>query len=68
VAVKIIGSVARRANSGGLEKSVQDLYWPLLLGAALLLAAGLVVLNSRAELWWEVAGLLAGVLTLAFVL
>lgn len=68
VAVKIIGSVARRANSSGLEKSVQDVYWPLLLGAALFLAAGVVVLSSRAELWWEVAALLAAIGTLAAVL
>jgi Ca-activated chloride channel homolog len=56
IANRIIGAARRRAGSLGIESIARDLYWPCLLAAAYLLAAGVVFAQERAELWLFAAG------------
>jgi Ca-activated chloride channel homolog len=56
IANKIIDATRRRAGSRGLEAANEELYWRFLLLAAALVAAGLLFLQERTELWLQVAG------------
>jgi Ca-activated chloride channel homolog len=56
IANRVIGAARRRAGSLGVESSARDLYWQCLLAAACLLAAGVVFVQERAELWLFAVG------------
>jgi Ca-activated chloride channel family protein len=56
IANKIIDAARRRAGSRGLEVANEELYWRFLLLAAVVMAAGLLFLQERAELWLQAAG------------
>ena len=66
VALRIIRDVQRSA-SGTLERreAFADLYWPLLLAAAILFGAGALLVTDRTQLWWQLAA--AGALLLVLV-
>jgi hypothetical protein len=51
IANRVITATRRRAGSAGVETEGTDLYWECLLVAAALLAAGVVFMQERAELW-----------------
>ena len=55
IATRIIDATRRRAGSRGLEEIAEDLYWRCLAAAAVLVAAGLIALRDRAELWMQLA-------------
>jgi Ca-activated chloride channel family protein len=68
VAFRIIDSVRRRAAPGAdseAEVSREELYWPFLFAAAVLLCAGTLVLRERTELAWQAAGGVAVILLVA---
>jgi Ca-activated chloride channel family protein len=65
IAFQIVGSARRRAAGVREERSLEDLYWPFLLAAGLVLGAGTCLLRDRTELAGQAAALLAGVLLLA---
>lgn len=65
VAFRIIGSVRRRAPISGSNESVEELYWPCLFAAAIVLCLGALLPKGDAELWWQAAGALTVVLLLA---
>ena len=64
---RIIDAARKRAGSRGLEVANEELYWRFLLAAAAFLAAGLLFLQERVELWLEAAGA-AAALTLVWTL
>ena len=65
MASRIIASVRRRAGSGQDLPRRQELYWPFLLAAAVVLCVGTTCLTTRMELWWQAAGAAATALALA---
>jgi hypothetical protein len=65
VASRIISSVRRRAPVTPREERREELYWRLLLAAALVLCPGALVLRHRTELIWQVIGALAAIVLLA---
>jgi Ca-activated chloride channel family protein len=56
IASRIISATRRRARSLGTESTARDLYWQCLLAAACLLAAGVIFMQERAELWLYTVG------------
>ena len=64
---RIIDAARKRAGSRGLEVANEELYWRFLLAAAVFLAAGLLFLQEKAELWLQAAGA-AVALTLVWTL
>jgi Ca-activated chloride channel family protein len=67
IAARIIGSVRRKAPVTPREERAEELYWRLLLAAALVLCPGTLALGQRTELWWLAAAALTAVLLLASV-
>jgi Ca-activated chloride channel family protein len=67
IANAIIDATRRRAQSGEIQESTRDLYWPaLLLGAAFLLL-GVLFLRDRASLVLQIAAAAAVLVVLARV-
>jgi Ca-activated chloride channel family protein len=56
IANRIINAARRRAGPLGVETGQRELYWQFLLGAAVLLVAGVVFMQERAELWLSALG------------
>jgi Ca-activated chloride channel homolog len=56
IANRIISAARRSAGPLGVESTARDLYWQCLLAAACLLAAGIVFMQERAELWLYTLG------------
>ena len=56
VALRIL-SDAQRSARGVVERreSFTDLYWGLLLAAAVVLGAATLLIEERAQLWWQLA-------------
>jgi Ca-activated chloride channel family protein len=67
VAVQIINNVRRRAPPAPVEESLEEIYWPFLLSAAVFLGLGTIAVTHRAELWWYAAGAAAAAVLLAIV-
>lgn len=68
VAFGVIDRLRGRAENTRLMESFEDLYWYLLVAAALVLCAGTLLLPSRTELAWHAAGAAGVVLLLLSVL
>jgi hypothetical protein len=56
IANRIISAARRRGGSAGLESTTRDLYWPFLFAGACLVAAGVVFMQERSELWLFTVG------------
>ena len=56
VANRIIEAARRRAGPASLEPKLQDVYWPFLIAAAVMMMAGLLFLRDRTELCLQLAG------------
>jgi hypothetical protein len=56
IANTIIDATRKRAGSRGLQVENEELYWRFLLLAGVFLAAGLLFLQERVELWLQLAG------------
>jgi len=56
IANRIIGAARRSAGPLEVESTARDLYWQCLLAAACLLAAGVLFMQERAELWLYTVG------------
>jgi hypothetical protein len=56
IANTIIDASRRRAGSRGLQEEAEELYWRCLVAAAMVLAAGVLFLQERVELWLQTAG------------
>jgi len=68
IAFRIIDSVRRRAKAveaAKAEERYEDLYWPFLFAAGVLLCAGTALLRDKTELWWQAAA--AAAVSLLFV-
>ncbi len=63
IANAIIDSTRRRANTGGVNETIQELYWRALLVAAVLVGLGVLFLRDQAALALQL-GAAAGVLVL----
>jgi hypothetical protein len=55
VANAIIDSTRRRANTGGLNETLQELYWRALLAAGILVVVGVLFLRDQAALALQLA-------------
>jgi hypothetical protein len=64
IAVRSIGNVRRRAPVAGSNDTIEELYWPCLFAAALVLCVGGLLPKTQVELWWQGAGALAALLVL----
>lgn len=58
VAARIIGSIRRRIPAADVEATTEELYWPLLFAAAVVLCLGTFLVRRRAELSWLAGGTL----------
>jgi Ca-activated chloride channel family protein len=56
IANRIIDAARKRAGTRGLEVESEELYWRFLLLAGAFMAAGLLFLQERVELWLQAAG------------
>ena len=56
IASRVINAARRRAGSLGVESGARDLYWQCLFAAACVLAAGVVFMQERGELWLYTLG------------
>jgi hypothetical protein len=65
VAMKIIGSVRRRAKVTQEVDRYEDVYWQFLFGAGIVLCLGTLLIKRSTELWWQAAAALAAVALLA---
>ncbi|MGH9257729.1 MAG: VWA domain-containing protein [Vicinamibacterales bacterium] len=65
VAAKIISSIRRRIPASQVDESTEELYWPLLFAAAVVLCLGTFTVRRRTELWWLAGGALLALLVLA---
>ena len=65
VAFRIISSVGRRAGTGLVEERREEVYWQLLVAAAMVLGLGTLLLKTRAELWCQMAAIAAALFVLA---
>jgi Ca-activated chloride channel family protein len=63
IANAIIDSTRRRANTGGVNETLQDLYWRFLLLAGVFVVAGVLFLRDQSALLLQL-GAAAGVLVL----
>lgn len=68
VANRIIDAARRRAESAQPEARVQEVYWPFLVVAAGLIAASVLFTRGRPELWIQLAGGLAALVTVSALL
>lgn len=68
IAFRIVDRLRKMAGDRQATENFEDLYWRFLLGAAIVLCLGTLVLHKRAELAWQTAGALATVLLLASLL
>lgn len=68
IAARIIDASRRRAGADRSEAQIQDVYWPLLLAAAILLGLSLLFLRERTELVIQLAGSAAALWLLAALL
>ena len=64
VAARIIGSIRRRIPGTRVEESTEELYWQLLLAAAVVLCLGTLLVRRRVELSWLAGGALVALLIL----
>lgn len=68
VAFRIIDSVRRRAKASEAiqpQERSEDLYWWFLFAGGVLLCLGTLLLKEKAELWWQAAGAVVGLLIVA---
>jgi Ca-activated chloride channel family protein len=63
VAFRIIDRLQRQSNQRQQVDTYEELYWRVLLAAGIVLCAGMLLLRTRLELAWSIAGL-GGVLFL----
>jgi Ca-activated chloride channel family protein len=68
VAFSIIDRLRRLDREAAVVESFEELYWHLLLGAAIVLCLGTLLLRKRAELAWQAVGAGAVLLVLLSVL
>ena len=64
ISARIITSVRKKAPPAPREERSEELYWRFLLAAAVVLCLGTLALARKAELWWQAAGAVAGLLIL----
>jgi Ca-activated chloride channel family protein len=64
IAFSVIGGVRRRAPVSGGNANVEELYWPCLLAAAIVLCLGALLPKADMELWWQGIGALIALLLL----
>ena len=64
VSSRIISSIRRRIPGTRVEESTEELYWPLLLAAAVVLCLGTFLVRRRVELSWLAGGALVALLVL----
>lgn len=55
IAVQILTDVQRRTEAFQRESVFTDLYWPLLLGAGVLVCLGAALVRDPAQQWWQLA-------------
>ena len=65
IAARIISSVRKKAPAVPREERSEELYWRVLLAAAVVLCTGTLVVGHRTEWLWQAAGALVAVLILA---
>jgi Ca-activated chloride channel family protein len=65
IAFSIITGIRRRAPSGQVDETFEELYWWFLLAAGITLCLGALLLKGRAELWWQAVAALAAMLILS---
>ena len=65
VAFSIISRMRKRSDQAKVVESFEDLYWRFLLAAGVMLCVGTLMLRTRAEVGWQIAGAVAMVLLLA---
>jgi len=68
VAFSIIGRLRKRSDQAKVVESFDDLYWRFLLAAGVMLCVGTLMLRTRTELGWQLAGAVAVVLLMATML
>jgi Ca-activated chloride channel family protein len=68
VAFRIVDRLRKMAGDRQATESYEDLYWRVLLAAAIVLGFGTLLLHKRTELAWQTAGALATVLLVASLL
>jgi Ca-activated chloride channel homolog len=57
IAFRLISSIRKRAVEGDAQTSNEPLYWRFLVGAAVVVGAGTLLLRLKTELWWQTAGM-----------
>lgn len=62
VAASIIGSIRRRIPGAQVYENTEELYWPCLFAAAVVLCAGVCFVRRRVELLWAAGGAAAALL------
>jgi Ca-activated chloride channel family protein len=65
VAASIISSIRRRIPGAQIYESTEELYWQLLVAAAVVLCAGTFLVRRRVELWWTAGGAVLSLVVLA---
>ena len=68
VAFSIIDRLRKRDNEAQIVESFEELYWYVLMAAAIVLCAGTLLLRNRTELTWQAAGAAGVVLLIASLL
>jgi Ca-activated chloride channel family protein len=68
IAFRLVSSIRKRAVSGDEQTSYEELYWRVLLAAAVVLGAGTMLLQRKTELWWHTAGVTTTLAILVAVL
>lgn len=68
IARRIIAGAKQHSPVSQIDESSRDLYWRFLFAAALALCLGAVAVKNSAELWWQVAGVVATILFVAIAL
>jgi hypothetical protein len=68
IANSIVDAGKRLAPTLGVSEEAEDLYWRFLVIAAGLLAAGLLFVRERAELWTQMVGLTAILIAVSTIL
>lgn len=68
VAFGIISRLRKRSDKAKVVESFEELYWRVLMAAAVVLCVGTLMLRHRTELAWQVAGAAAVVFLLMTVL
>ena len=65
VAARIINSIRRRIPATQVTADTEELYWPLLFAAAVVICLGTFLVRRRAELFWVAAGAILTVIVVA---